>query len=189
VGSGLVADLIQGNMLELSSTPDVMRNASSVYWLSVGREVGDAIAYWALQKTGFWRIVKPFLIQYMSGDEMKNIGGLLTNHQIHQHRFLLPSEDELYYRERILDEEQLISAYKWDYLALRIEKGENGFEAYPSLIDFTTQEPFGTAKVQGGLYRKEREDLERAKEIGFRVFRLEVVLGENWHFKANIHEI
>lgn len=183
------SDLIQGNMLELSKTPDIGRNTSGTLGLSVGREVGDAIAYWALQKTGFWRIVKPFLIQHMSGDEIKNIGCLLTPHQIHQHLCLLPSEDELYYRERILDEEQLMSAYKWDYLALRIEKGEDRFEAYPSLIDFTTQEPLGIAKVQAGLHRKVREDIERVKETGFRVFRLEIVLGENWHFKANIQEI
>jgi hypothetical protein len=185
----LDSDLIQGNMLELTETPEIGRNASRTLGLSVGREVGDAIAFWVLQKVGFWRIVKPFLIQQMSRDEIQKIGCLLTPHQIHQHLCLLPSEDELYYRERILDEEQLMLAYRWDYLALRIQKGEDRFEAYPSLIDFTTQEPLGIVKVQSGLYRKVWKDVERVKGTGFRVFILEVVLGENWHFKANIQEI
>jgi hypothetical protein len=183
------SDFIQGNMLELSEAPSAERNAPSTFGFSVGREVGDAIAFWALQKAGFWRIVRPFLIQHMAGDEIENIGCLLTPHQIRQRLCLLPSEDELYYKERILDEEQLMSAYRWDYLALRIQKSGDGFEAYPSLIDVTTQEPRGIVRIQHGLYRKKQEDIDRVKETGFRVFRLEIILGENWRFKANIEEI
>ena len=183
------SDFIQGNMLELSEAPRAGRNAPSPFGFSVGREVGDAIAFWALQKAGFWRIVKPFLIQHMSGDEIENIGCLLTPHQIRQHLCLLPGEEELYYKERILDEKQLMSVYKWDYLALRIQKSGDRFEAYPSLIDFTTQERRDIIEVQNGLYRKNQEDIDRVKETGFRVFRLEIILSENWRFKANIEEI
>jgi len=99
-------------MLELSEAPSAGRNAPSAFGFSVGREVEDAIAFWALQKAGFWRIVKPFLIQHMSGDEIENIGYLLTPHQIRQRLCLLPGEEELYYKERILDEKQLMSVYK-----------------------------------------------------------------------------
>jgi len=155
----------------------------------LSRELGDVVAFWVLQKAGFWRIVRPFLIQHVSGDEIRNICCLLTPHQIRQRTCLLPGEDELYYKERILNEDQLGAVHRWDYLALRIQKSGDRFEAYPSLIDVVTHEPRGLGGAQRGLYRKNRDDLDNMKESGFRVYTLEIVLCDNWRFEARIEEI
>ena len=187
-GLGLDSELISGNMLELSQTPSAEQAIPYALGFWANRELGEAVACWVLQKANFWRIIKPFQIQHMSGDEIENIGCLITPQQIRQRSCLLPGEEELYYREKILTNEQLKTVSRWDYLALRIQKSNDRFEAYPCLIDFTTQK-HREEIMRRGWYMKSEEDIERAKESGFRVFKLEVTLNENWSFTASLEEM
>ncbi len=182
------SELIRGNMLELSQTPGDGQGIPHTLGIWANKELGDAVAFWVLQKAQFWRIVKPFQIQHMAGDEIENISCLLTPQQIRQRACLIPSDEERYYKDRILTDEQLKAVSRWDYLALKIQKSGDRFEAYPCLIDFTTQKPQKEITHQG-WFKKTGEDIERMKESGFRVFRLEIILSENWSFTANLWEM
>src|SRR4030042_3241305 len=111
--------MIRGNMLELSQIPGDGQGIPHTLGIWANKELGDAVAFWVLQKAQFWRIVKPFQIQQMAGDEIENISCLLTPQQIRQRACLIPSNEERYYKDRILTDEQLKAVSRWDYLALK----------------------------------------------------------------------
>ena len=183
---------IKGNLCELPEILYVGTASNALRSWAIG-DVGETIAFWALHKAKFWRIVKPFLIQYMAGDEIVNISSFISPNQIRHGSCMLPNEDERYYKEKILTEEQVKLTYRWDFLAVKIEKVGDRFEACPCLIDVKTQRAeSGTSFTDSEYYKifkKKCEDCSKEKEIGFKVFCLRIIVGDDWHFEARFKEL
>jgi len=179
---------IKGNLLELPKVPKragkhisrALRN-----W-TIG-DIGEVIGFWVLHKAGFWRIVKPFLLQCRNGDKIVNISSFISPNQIRQGICLLPTTDERYYKDKILTEEQMKSTHRWDFLALRIRKRGGKIKAYPCLIDVKTQRSKAETSEDYRLFKK--RDFSREKEIGFKILCLRIILSDDWYFEAKLEEL
>ncbi len=178
---------VKGNLCEL---PEIVYAGTSLdalrSWI-IG-DVGESIAFWALHQAGFWRIVKPFHLQYMAGDEIINISSFISPNQIRHGSCLLPNEDELYYKEKILTDEQVNLTHRWNFVALKIQKIGDRFEATPCLIDVKTQRAESATCFNDSeyykIFKKKCEDSAKEKELGFDVYCLRIILGDDWHFEA-----
>jgi len=178
---------IEGNLKELPQAQDRggRKISSALRSWTIGG-AGEAIALWALCKVRFWRIVKPLLIQHRNNDEIVNISSFISPNQLRQGLCWLPNEDELYYRKKILTDEQIKLTYRWDFLALKIQKEIGKNKVFPCLIEVKT-----LSKVEPSedyrLFKK--RDFSREKEAGFRIFCLKVMLKENWRFEVMFEEL
>lgn len=147
--------------------------------------VGEVIGFWSLHKARFWRIVKPLLLQHKSEDKLVNISSFISPNQLRQGICKFPTEDELYYR-KILTEEQIELTFRWDFLALRIQKEIGKHIVCPCLVEIKTQ---SGAEPSDGYRLFKKRDFSREKKIGFRIFCLRVVLRENWEFEVMFEEL
>jgi len=170
---------ITGNLQELPKLP-----VSS--WIT--GDVSEAIGLWALYKARFWKIVKPLHLQWRKRHQITNISSFISPNQIRQGLCLIPSHDELYYRDKILTEEQmkLTHRWRWDFLALKAVREGYRWKTYPCLIEVKTQW-YGKDATEG--YRLfEKRDFSKEKVSGFKVFCLRVMLGDNWNFEVAFEE-
>jgi len=176
----------EGNLKQL---PQVKRrgrrNMSNALRLWTIGGVGEVIGFWALHKARFWRIVKPLLLQHKREDELENISSFISPNQLRQGICMLPTEDELYYR-KILTEEQIEFTCRWDFLALRIQRGIGEHAVSPCLVEIKTQ---SGAEPSDDYRLFKKRDFSREKKIGFRIFCLRIVLRENWEFEVVFEEL
>lgn len=153
------------------------------YWTIGG--IGEVVGFWALHRARFWRIVKPLLLQHKREGELENISSFISPNQLRQGICMFPTNDELYYR-KILTEEQIELTRRWDFLALKIQRGIGKQTVCPCLVEVKTQsgaEPSDDYRV----FKK--RDFSREKKMGFRIFGMSVVLGEDWGFEAVFEEL
>ena len=183
---------IKGNICELPEMVHAETAASTLRSWIIG-DIGENIAFWALHEAKFWRIVKPFQIQYMAGDEIINISSFISPNQVRHGLCMLPNEDERYYAEKILTEEQLKLTYRWDFLALKIQKEGERFEACPCLIDVKIQRSKSATCFNDTeyykIFKKKCDASAKEKENGFKLYCLMIVLEDNWQFEAIFTEL
>ena len=180
---------IKGNMFQLPRVHYMGENVSNLLQSWVIEDIGEAIGFWALHKSRFWRIVKPLLLKYIVGDEIVTFSSFISPNQIRTGVCLLPNEDEIYYKEMILTEEQVKATHGWDFLALQIEKIDERFEAHPSLIDIKTQRSIPTINKQHKKRPTNHDTFAREKKQDFKVFLLQIIFQDNWHFEVKLEEV
>ena len=179
---------INGNLLEL---PEVSQRAgknvsSALRPWTIG-SVGEAIGFWVLNKARFWRIVKPLLLQCRIDNEIRNISSFISPNQIRQGLCFLPNQDERYYKDKLLTEDQVKLTYRWDFLALLTRKESGKSRVYPCLIEVKTQR--SKARTIEDYRPFNKRDFSREKKAGFKVFCLRILLGNCWHFEARLEEL
>ena len=181
--------ITKGNLKSLPKMPKRGgKNTAYAARLWLIGDVGEAIGFWVLHKCKFWRIVKPLLLQYKEEGRIKNICHFISPNQIRQGLCFLPTEHEIYYNSKILNEEQRGYDFaRWDFLAIKIRKERHKFVAYPCLIDVKTQR--AEAKTDRDYESFKKRDFSREKKLGFRVFCLRVILHDNWRFEAELEEL
>jgi len=181
--------IVRGNLKSLPKMPERKgRNFAYASRLWLIGDVGEAIGFWVLHKSRFWRIVKPLLLQYKEEERIKNICHFVSPNQIRQGVCRLPTEDELYYNRKIFSEEQREYHFSpWDFIAIKIKKEQRKFVAYPCLIDVKTQR--AEAKTNRDYESFKQRDFLHERKLGFRIFCLKIVLCDNWDFEAELEEL
>ena len=171
---------IKGNLEELPEAPKRRKGKrlTALRSWTIGG-VGEAIAFWALHKARFWRVVKSLLLQYKNGDGITKVSSFISPNQLRQGLCFLPSYDERYYRRKFLTDEQIKLTFRWDFLALKKENKER--MSSPCLIEVKTQSTFEPSEDYR-LFKK--RDFSKEKTAGFQIFCLRIVLKENWGFEA-----
>jgi hypothetical protein len=181
--------IIKGNVKSLPNMPERKgRNFKNAARLWLIGDIGEAIAFWVLHKSRFWRIIKPLSLQHKEEDRIKSVCHFVSPNQVRQGLCFLPTDDELYYYSKIFSGEQRGYDFaRWDFLAIKIRKESHNFVAYPCLIDVKTQR--AEAKTNRDYESFKKRDFSREKELRFKIFCLKVVLRNDWDFEAELEEL